>query len=157
MKHREAEITKKNLVIQKLKEKYSAKVKKEKIRKLRAQKVASKLRQRDQCKKQAHTQDESSKVKKLTAEVHYLENQNQEMKEQIADILDGKAVKTFQDGRYSDVMCEVCYSLVAKGVSTREIGQTIQRIVKKFGHWDLERVPKKSVVSKMIAECDVVR
>ena len=47
------------------------------------------------------------KNKKITAEVHYLENQNQEMKEQIADILDGKAVKTFQDGRYSDIMREV--------------------------------------------------
>ena len=45
LKHREAEIAKKNQTIQKLEEKYSAKVKKEKIRKLRAQKVASKLRQ----------------------------------------------------------------------------------------------------------------
>ena len=44
LKHREAEIAKKNQTIQKLEEKYSAKVKKEKIRKLRPQKVASKLR-----------------------------------------------------------------------------------------------------------------
>ena len=55
-------------------------------------------------------------MKSLTAEVHYLENQNQVMKEQITEILNGKNVKTFHNGRYSDVVQEVCYSLVARGV-----------------------------------------
>ena len=156
LKIKNAESAEKDRKIQMLEEAVAKKVKCEKIKKVRAQKIASKYRRKTQLSRQSCTQAESAEVKKLTTEVYYLENKNEEMKEQIADILDGKAVKTFQDGRYSNVMCEVCYSLVAKGVSTREFGNTIQKIVRKFGNCDLEQVPKKSVVSKMIAECDAV-
>ena len=86
--------------------------------------------------------------------MHYLQNQNQVMKEQIAEILNEKAVKTFHNGRYSDVVREVCYSLVARGVSTRDVGPTIQKILCKFANQNLERLPKKSVVSNMLVECE---
>ena len=115
------------------------------------------MRRRYHCKRQTlHTHKQASKVKKLTAEVHFLENQNQEMKEQIAEILDGKAVKRFHNGRYSDVIHELCYSLLAKGVSTREVGPTIQKTLKMFANINLERFPKKSVASSMLVECEQV-
>ena len=68
--------------------------------------------------------------------------------------MNGKNVKTFHNGTYSDVVREVCYSLVARGVSTRDVGPTIQKILHKFANQDLERLPKKSVVSNMLVECE---
>ena len=87
---------------------------------------------------------------------YYLQNENEKMKEKIEEILNGKCARTFYGGTYSDVVREVCYSLLARGVSTRDVGPIIQKILKKFAHMDIKQLPWKSVVSNMLAECEQV-
>ena len=119
---------------------------------MRAQKRASKWKRKE------HTlvREENKKVQRLNDEVLYLQNENEKMKEKIEEILNGKCARTFHGGRYSDVVREVCYSLLARGVSTRDVGPIIQKILKKFAHMDIKQLPWKSVVSNMLAECEQV-
>ena len=46
--------------------------------------------------------EESNLVQKLNDELLHLENENEVIREQLAEILDGKAVSAFKDGRYYD-------------------------------------------------------
>ena len=82
-------------------------------------------------------------MQRLNDELKYLGNENEIIKEQIAEILNGKGVATFHDGRYSDVVMEVCYKLLARGVSTRDMGPITNTILKKFADIDIGCLPKK--------------
>ena len=119
---------------------------------MRAQKRASKWKRKE------HTlaHEENKKVQRLNDEVLYLQNENEKMKEKIEEILNGKCARTFHGCRYNDVVREVCYSLLARGVSTRDVGPIIQKILKKFAQMDIKQLPRKSVVSNMLAECEQV-
>ena len=95
-------------------------------------------------------------MQRLNDEVLYLQNENEKMKEKIEEILNGKSVRTFHGGRYSDVVREVCYSLLSRGVSTRDVGPIIKKILNKFAQMEIKQLPRKSVVSNMLAECEQV-
>ena len=87
--------------------------------------------------------EESNLVQKLNDEVLHLENENEVIREQLAEILDGKEVSAFKDGQYCDEVQEVCYSLLARGVSARDVGSIIGTVLKKLGGIDIGRLPKK--------------
>lgn len=95
-------------------------------------------------------------MQKLNDEVLYLQNENEKMKEKIEEILNRKMARTFHGGRYSDVVWEVFYSMVARGVSTRDVGPIINKILNKFADMNIEQLPRKSVVSNMLIECEQV-
>ena len=97
---------------------------------------------------------ESHLVKKFSEDVHYLENENEMMWVQLEEILNEKEISTFEGGRYRDEVREVCYSLLARGVSTRDMELIIRTILKKLGNVNIGKLPKKSVVSNMMIECD---
>ena len=87
--------------------------------------------------------EESNLVQKLNDEVLHLENENEVIREQLAEILDGKAVSAFKDGQHHDEVPEVCYSLLARGVSARDVESIIGTVLKKLGGMDIGRLPKK--------------
>ena len=97
---------------------------------------------------------ESHLVKKLSEDVHYLENENEMMQVQLEEILNEREISTFEGGQYRDEVREVCYSLLARGVSTRDMESIIRTVLKKLGNVDIGKLPKKSVVSNMMIECD---
>ena len=91
--------------------KFEHQIESEKPLKVRAQKQASKWKR----KEYTVVREENKMMQILNVEVHYLENEN-EKKKKIEEILNGKAARTFQGGRYSDVVWELCYELVARRV-----------------------------------------
>ena len=97
---------------------------------------------------------ESHLVKKLSEDVHYLENKSEMMRVQLEEILNEREISTFEGGQYRDEVREVCYSLLARGVSTRDMESIIRTILKKLGNVDVGKLPKKSVVSNMMIEYD---
>ena len=125
-------------------------LKTQKETKIKAQRVASKWRRRETSMKWT----ESHLVKKLSEDVHYLENENEMMRVQLEEILNEREISTFEGGRYRDEVREVCYSLLARGVSTRDMESIIRTVLKKLGNVNIGKLPKKSVVSNMMIECD---
>ena len=85
--------------------KFEQQIGSEKTLKVRAQKRASKWK-RMEC---TAVCEGKKMMQKLNDEVHYLQNENEQMKEKIKEILHGKEARTFQGGRYSDVIRELCY------------------------------------------------
>ena len=79
------------------------KLKAQKETKVKAQKVASKWRRRNQ----TQVQQESKEIRNLSEQVLHLEIENDMIREELAKFLEDKEVKTFQDGRYKDKVREV--------------------------------------------------
>ena len=76
------------------------------------------------------------------------------MRVQLEEILNEREISTFEGGQYRDEVREVCYSLLARGVSTRDMELIIRTVLKKLGNVNIGKLPKKSVVSSMMIECD---
>ena len=85
---------------------------------------------------------ESHLVKKLSEDVHYLDNENEMMQVQLEEILNEREISTFEGGQYRDEVREVCYSLLARGVSTRDMELIIRTSSKetwKCQHWEITK------------------
>ncbi len=141
------ELTQEVMANQGLKDKLQ---KEEKIKR-NAQKLASKWK-----RKSKESNDDNDKINELSEEVKFLENENEILKEQIAGILEEEEVKTFQGGRYSDEVRQVCYQLLQMGVATHKIAPAITTVLNKLGKKSCDRLPSKSSASQMAAECDVL-
>ena len=83
--------------------------------KLNVQKNSSKWRRAFKTKTDVTIKDKE--IDKLTEEVHMLENENFELKEEIEEFLQDQEVKTFEGGKYSDSVCKVYQYCVAQGIS----------------------------------------
>ena len=97
-KLKEELLTEKTLLQNEQKEienKFEQQIESEKTLKVRAQKRASKWK-RMEC---TAVHEENKMMQKLNDEVHYLQNENEQMKEKIKEILHGKEARTFQGGR----------------------------------------------------------
>ena len=94
-------------------EKLQEKVITEKTLKLRAQKVASKWRQ----KEQTEERNISKAIEELNDEVIELQNENADLRDQLQAFLDDDEIASFENGKYKDDVRQVYYSLINKGIS----------------------------------------
>ena len=102
-------------------EKLQEKVITEKTLKLRAQKVASKWRR----KEQTEERNVSKAIEELNDEGIELQNENADLRDQLQAFLDDDEIASFENGKYKDDVRQVYYSLINKGISIRNIESTI--------------------------------
>ena len=117
-----------------------------------AQKLASKWRQ----KSKGAGENENDKMKQLNNEIKNLENENELLKERVNDLMQEDEVVTFHGGRYNDTVRQVCHILLSEGVSMSKAGKVIRTVLSKLGHIECGRLPGKSTLSNMAAECDII-
>ena len=109
-------------------EKLQEKVITEKTLKLRAQKVASKWRR----KEQTEERNVSKAIEELNDEVIELQNENADLRDQLQAFLDDDEIASFENGKYKDDVRQVYYSLINKGISIRNIESTIRTVLKNL-------------------------
>ena len=118
--------------------------------KLNSQKLVSKW------KRIAKKQDAPSEIQDLKEEVRVLENENEKLKESLNQFMQDAEVTTFEDGRYSDVVRQVCHILISEGVSMSKTEKVIRTVLTKLANKNCGRLPCKSSLSNMAAECDIL-
>ena len=133
-------------------EKLQEKVIVEKTLKLRAQKVASKWRR----KEQTEERKVSEAIEKLNDEVIELQNENADLRDQLQAFLDDHEIASFENGKYKDEVRQVYYSLLDKGLSIRNVGSTIRTVLKNLAGKKIGRLPQKSLSAEMMIECQIL-
>ena len=122
----------------------------EKKLKRNAQKLASKYRNKTSpC-------PSDPKVKQLSQQVTTLENENLMLQETLDEFIHANEVTTFQGGRYNDTIRQVCHILLSEGVSMSKTETVIRTVLSKLGNMECGRLPSKSTLVNMAAECDVL-
>ena len=133
-------------------EKLQEKVITEKTLKLRAQKVASKWRR----KEQTEERNVSKEIEELNDEVIELQNENADLRDQLQAFLDDDEIASFENGKYKDDVRQVYYSLINKGISIRNIESTIRTVLKNLAGKKIGRLPQKSLSAEMMVECQIL-
>ena len=124
----------------------------EKKLKLRAQKVASKWRR----KEQTEERKVSEAIEKLNDEVIELQNENADLRDQLQAFLDDDEIASFENGKYTDEVRQVYYSLIDKGLSIRNVESTIRTVLKNLAGKRIGRLPQKSLTAQMMIECQIL-
>ena len=73
-----------------------------------------------------------NEIDKLGEEVHTMENENFELKEEIEEFLQDQEVKTFEGGQYNDSVHEVYQYYVAQGISCHKVEDLICKVLQKL-------------------------
>ena len=69
---------------------------------------------------------------KLREEMHVMENENFELKEEIEEFFQDQEVKTFEGGQYSDSVCKVYQYYVAQGICCCKVEDLIHKVLQKL-------------------------
>ena len=99
--------------------------------------------------------DESECTGKLKEEVRLLEQDNIELKDQVQEILAESSldIVTYEGGRYTDDVRVCCYELLSRNVSVNSVRKVIESVLRNIVHKKAERLPQKTTVCEMLAEC----
>ncbi|XP_070576213.1 putative protein tag-278 [Ptychodera flava] len=89
--------------------------------------------------------------------IYELENENQEMKEKIDELLQNEPdIKTFENGKYNDNIRQIYYDLLAHNVSIESCSAIVKSVIKNLLNVEIDRLPSKSLISMMQVEALVV-
>ena len=133
-------------------EKLQERLKTQKTLKLRAQKVASKWR----LKEQTEERKVSETIEQLNDEVIELHNENADLRDQLQAFLDDDEIASFENGKYKDEVRQVYYSLIDKGISIQNVESTIHTVLKNLAGKKIGRLPQKSLSAEMMVECQIL-
>ena len=128
-------------------EKLQEKMRTQKTLKLRAQKVASKWRRKEQTEERKI----SEAIEKLNDEVIELQNENADLRDQLQAFLDDDEIASFENE-----IRQVYYSLINKGISIRNVKSTIRTVLKNLAGKKIGRLPQKSLSAEMMVECQIL-
>ena len=90
--------------------------------------------------KQIRSENES--IKQLRA----IENENQEMRELIDELMQNKEISTFENGKYSDTVREVYAALLSANVGVKNVEFIVRTVLDKLGGVKVGRLPKKHLL-----------
>ncbi|CAG2222461.1 unnamed protein product [Mytilus edulis] len=88
----------------------------------------------------------------LKQHVYFLENENEEMKERLEELMKNKEITTFENGKYNDTVREVYAVLLAANVGVKNVEHIVKTVLNKLGGVKIDRLPKKTFAEIMLVE-----
>ena len=88
----------------------------------------------------------------LKEQVNFLENENEEMRERIEELMKNQEIKTFENGKYNDTVREVYAALLSMNVGVNNVEQIVRTVLNKLCGVKIGRLPKKTFAEMMLIE-----
>ncbi|CAC5406236.1 unnamed protein product [Mytilus coruscus] len=88
----------------------------------------------------------------LKQHVYFLENENEEMKEKLEELMKNKEITTFENGKYNDTVREVYAVLLAANVGVKNVEHIVKTVLNKLGGVKIDRLPEKTFAEIMLVE-----
>jgi chromosome segregation ATPase len=125
----------------------SVKSVKDKYSNLKALSYYYKGKTNTQKEKIAQSVNENENLKKS---IEILKDQNANLSLEFSKI--SSKIETYQKGKYTDEIRLVCYELLNKGVSTKNIPEVIKFVLKSLASLEVDRLPKPTLLKYMSTE-----
>ena len=88
----------------------------------------------------------------LKQNLHVLENENEEMKEIIEELMENQEISTFEKGKYNDTVREVYAALLSANVGVKNVEHIVRTVLNKLGGVKVGRLPRKTFSEIMLIE-----
>ncbi|VDI62003.1 Hypothetical predicted protein [Mytilus galloprovincialis] len=88
----------------------------------------------------------------LKQQIYFLENENEEMKERLEELMKNKEITTFENGKYNDTVREVYAVLLAANVGVQNVEHIVKTVLNKLGGVKIDRLRKKTFAEIMLVE-----
>ena len=88
----------------------------------------------------------------LKKQVRQLELENEDLRCQLDDIMNNREVLSFENGKYTSDIRLTCYELLARGVSSRNVGDIIRIVLRDVGKMSVTRLPKPTLIRYLAVE-----
>ncbi|CAC5367583.1 unnamed protein product [Mytilus coruscus] len=88
----------------------------------------------------------------LKQHVYFLENENEEMKEKLEELMKNKEITTFENGKYNDTVHEVCAVLLVANVGVKNVEHIVKTVLNKLGGVKIDRLSKKTFAEIMLVD-----
>ena len=119
----------------------------------KAQKLKSYYKSKAMFEKKEGKGHPLSKVSELKSRIVELENDVEVLQEEIQEFLKTPAVKTFQNGKYTDEMRAVYEDLLCRGVGTTEnVQHVVRTVIEKLAGLEYGRLPQATFARYMYIE-----
>lgn len=112
----------------------------------RAQKLKSYYKSKAMFEKKEGKGHLFSKVSELKSRIAELENDVEVLQEEIQEFLKTPALKTFQNGKYTDEIRAVYEDLLCWGVGTENVEHVVRTVIEKLAGLECGRLPKATFV-----------
>ncbi|CAC5387840.1 unnamed protein product [Mytilus coruscus] len=100
-----------------------------------------------------HFQDQIRKENSLLKQnLRILENENEEMKEIIEELMKNKEISTYENGKYNDTVREVYAVLLSANVGVKNVEYIVCTVLNKLAGVKVGRLPKKTFSEVMLIE-----
>ena len=86
--------------------------------------------------------------------IESLEDQNANLSLEFSKI--SSKIETYQKGKYTNEIRLVCYELLNKGVSTKNIPEVIKFVLKRLASLEVDRLPKPTLLKYMSTEAGFI-
>ena len=129
----------------------SVKSVKDKYSNLKALSYYYKGKTNTQKEKIAQSVNENENLKKS---IEILKDQNANLSLEFSKI--SSKIETYQKGKYTDEIRLVCYELLNKGVSTKNIPEVIKFVLKSLASLEVDRLPKPTLLKYMSTEAGFI-
>lgn len=88
----------------------------------------------------------------LKQNLHVIENENEEMKEIIEELMENQEISTFEKGKYNDTVREVYAALLSANVGVKNVEHIVRTVLNKLGGVKVGRLPRKTFSEIMLIE-----
>lgn len=109
---------------------------------------------KDKADKASKSKEEE--LKDLKENVSSLENENEKLKEEVENVLGKTFVQTFKDRKYTKEIRMVYYELLSMNLSVRNCEKVIRAVLEKLTNIEVDRLPTKSVASRLMVESRIL-
>ena len=86
----------------------------------------------------------------------HLESDNDSLRDQLQAFFVDDEIKSFEGGKYTNDVREVYYNLIGKGVAIQNVETVIQTVLKKLAKKKVGRLPRKSLSTVIMIECELL-
>eukprot|EP00794_Sanderia_malayensis_P002877 gene2877-3328_t len=104
----------------------------------------------------AANNNNNKELRNLQQSVSNLENENEKLKEEIEGMLEKDYIQTFKDGKFTKEIRMVYYDLLSMNLSVRNCEKVIRCVLEKLGNTVVDKLPSKSVASRLMVESRVL-
>ena len=104
----------------------------------------------------AANNNNNKELRNLQQSVSSLENENEKLKEEIEGMLEKDYIQTFKDGKFTKEIRMVYYDLLSMNLSVRNCEKVIRCVLEKLGNTVVDKLPSKSVASRLMVESRVL-